>query len=133
MNEEDRYEALDMIIKVRSDGQSWFDIIHDMITEECEGDPESEENTCTCGMESMGGTTGTLDQCYRHLGIADDIVGPVSKVDLLRVLSGFEPVVPEDQAAYDRLYKEATWWDETLTRWAEESDEESDEISPHEL
>ena len=61
---EDRYEALEMIIKVREDGVSWFDYLFDVIAGECEGDPESEENTCTCGMESMGGCSGTLDQCY---------------------------------------------------------------------
>lgn len=123
---EDRYESIDMILKCRADGESWFDIIFDLITETCEGDPESEENTCTCGMESFGGSAGTLDQCYRHQGIADDLVGPVNKADLLRLLENFTPANEEDQKIYDRLYNECTWWDETLERWAAEEEEENE-------
>lgn len=124
---ENRYETLDMILKCRTDGQSWFDIISDLITESCEGDPEV-EGSCTCGLESMGGSSGTLDQCYRHCGIADDLVGPVNKADLLRVLENFITEDEEDQKIYDRLYNECTWWDETLERWAEEEDEEDNEL-----
>lgn len=125
---EDRYESLDMIIKVREDGVSWFDMIHDLITEHCQGDPESEENTCTCGLESMGGSTGTLDQCYRHQGIADDLVGPVNKEDLLLVLDFFArsshlKTLGEYEAA-KRLRNECTWWEDTQARWAEEEDED---------
>lgn len=123
---EDRYEAFEIIIKARPDGKSWFDIFFDLVTDECEGDPESEENTCTCGLESAGGTTGTLDQCYRAQGIADDIVGPVDKADLLRILSLVEPVLEEDQAAYDRLYKECTWWDDVQDSYEDENGEEDE-------
>lgn len=84
---EDRYEAFEIIIKAREDGQSWFDIFVDMVTETCEGgggdciltegemsgdanfDCNVHEHTeiisCTCGMESAGGMTGTLAQCYK--------------------------------------------------------------------
>lgn len=66
---EDRYEAFEIIIKAREDGVSWFDIFTDMITETCQGTTEPDEDGnyegCTCGMESAGGMTGTLDQCYR--------------------------------------------------------------------
>jgi hypothetical protein len=127
---EDRYETLDMIVKVRPDGQSWFDVISDLITENCEGDPEV-EGSCTCGLESMGGSSGTLDQCYRRQGIADDLVGPVDKTDLLRVLRAPAIITacsydPELLEVCSRLMKECTWWDETLERWAEEEEEEED-------
>lgn len=132
MSDEDRYEALDMIIKVREDGQTWFDIISDLITETCEGDPDSIENSCTCGLEAMGGTTGTLDQCYRHQGIADDIVGPVSKEDLLKVLRSPAIVLacasdPELEEAAARLMKECTWWDDIQASMDEDVVEWGDE------
>lgn len=128
---EDRYETVDFIVKARTDGTTWFDVIFDLITANCEGDPESEENTCTCGLESMGGSSGTLDQCYRHIGIADDLVGPVNKDDLLLILNTLNPNElnhsPEVIEAYKRLYKECTWWDETLERWANEEEEDGEE------
>lgn len=83
---EDRYEALELIIKVREDGVSWFDIITDLISEDCEGgggdciveDHNCDDNDgddceydevipCTCGLESAGGMTGTLSQCFKWL------------------------------------------------------------------
>jgi hypothetical protein len=127
-NNEDRYESIEMILKCRADGESWFDVLFDFITETCEGDPESEENTCTCGMQSFGGSGGTLDQCYRQQGIADDLVGPVNKADLLRALENFTPTNEEDQKIYDRLYNECTWWDATLERWAAEEIAEEEEL-----
>lgn len=60
----DRYEGIELIVKSRPDGESWFDLIFDFIAADCQGDPESEENTCTCGLESMGGSGGTLEQCF---------------------------------------------------------------------
>lgn len=62
--DQERYEAINIIIKARADGKPWFDVIFDMITEDCEGD---EEKPCTCGLESAGGSTGTLKQCYEWL------------------------------------------------------------------
>lgn len=115
---EDRYESLDMIIKVRPDGKSWFDIISDLVSEDCGVGTDPEENICTCGLESMGGTVGTLDQCYRHVGIADDLAGPVSKADLILILDFFArsshlKTLDEHEAA-KRLRTECTWWDEVL-------------------
>lgn len=124
---EDRYESLELIIKARDDGQSWFDVIIDMITENCEGDPESEENTCTCGLESAGGSSGTLDQCYRHVGIAEDLVGPIDKDDLMTLLNYINqcPSPPSIVwQAYKKLLNECTWWDDIQSDLAEEEDEE---------
>jgi hypothetical protein len=66
---EDRYENLEITVKCREDGQSWFEVIHDFITKDCQGTPYNEEtgedgDPCTCGLETMGGHEGTLDECY---------------------------------------------------------------------
>lgn len=61
---EPRYESLEIIVKVREDGQTWFDVLSNIIAKDCQGDPEDPEKPCTCGLESMGGMTGTLEQCY---------------------------------------------------------------------
>lgn len=70
--EEDRYEGIELILKSRADGISWFDVISDYITQDCdsvqlEDDEEGFEqwSPCSCGMEYMGGSGGTLDQCYK--------------------------------------------------------------------
>lgn len=80
--EEIRYEAITLIVKSRADGKPWFEIFEEMIAGDCEGgggdcimepgedsdcaDHDHEEIIqCTCGLESMGGMSGTLDQCYR--------------------------------------------------------------------
>lgn len=110
--EEPRYESFDIIIKAREDGGSWFDVFVDMVTENCEGDLETGDG-CTCGLESAGGTTGTLDQCYRYQGIAEDIVDRVNKADLLLVLDYLELTqYHNDDAVYEaagRLRKDCIW------------------------
>lgn len=98
---EDHYEGLELIVKSRQDGVSWFDIISDLITQDCEGgggdcivedgdesdcdDHDHEELLpCTCGLESMGGSGGTLEQCYAwktNLG-----GGGIQPIDVARVI-----------------------------------------------
>jgi len=70
---EEKFEHVDLIVKCRADGVAWFDVIHDYITQDCdsvrlEDDEEGFEQwtPCSCGMESMGGMSGTLQQCYDH-------------------------------------------------------------------
>lgn len=128
---EDRYEAISLIVKVRDDGENWFDIIADLISENCEGEPDDDTKPCTCGLESMGGCTGTLDQCFRHHGIADDLVGPVNKEDLLLILDFFArsshlKTLDEYEAA-KRLRKECTWWDDTLAEIGEYGEEDEED------
>jgi len=70
--DEERYEAIQLILRKRTDGKDWSDIIFDMVTADCEGtfsedDHENENHTCTCSLESMGGVGGTVDYCYRWL------------------------------------------------------------------
>lgn len=128
---EDRYEALELIVKCREDGESWFDIIQELISKDCQG---SEDDPCTCGLESLGGCSGTLDECYRWTGTADDLVDRVRKVDLLLVLDylrltqyDLNDAVSE---AAERLLKECTWWDDFKASWDEEEEEEEEAAFP---
>lgn len=90
----ERYEAITIVIKVPENGERPSDALHDWLTKDCQGeycrcdchsdydseDPEAAccdgpnkemclaaEKPCTCGMESMGATIGTLEECYRYL------------------------------------------------------------------
>lgn len=121
---EDRYEAIEMLIKSRSGEPSWFDIIFDYISQDCQG--SEEEGSCTCGMESMGSTSGTIDQCWKYLGIDDDKV-TVMKADLQKVLN-FVTLTGRSQPihvreAAERLSKEITWWDDILDSLPEDEEQ----------
>lgn len=130
--EEDRYEAFEIIIKARQDGQSWFDVFVDQVTETCEGglQPDGSEASCTCGMESAGGMTGTLDQCYKWTGIDDDKV-TVDKADLLKLLRNPYVIIaaqePDIAEVADRLMKECTSWDDFLASIEDYEDDEEDD------
>lgn len=89
--DEDRYENIHMLLKFPApDGSSWFDYLDEIISKDCQGaggdcinecgcdssfedcescsDCDNHDHTelfpCTCGLQSMGGTQGTLQQCY---------------------------------------------------------------------
>lgn len=88
--EEDRYEHIELIVKTRSDGESWFDVIHDFMTKDCdsvrlEDDAEGFEqwSTCQCGMEHMSGMGGTLKQCYDH---STDLGRGIQPIDVARAI-----------------------------------------------
>lgn len=85
--DEDRYEVLELIVKTRTreDGQTWFDIIHDFITQDCDSVEleDGEWSACSCGMESMGGMTGTLDQCFAW---STNVGQGLQPIDLARTL-----------------------------------------------
>lgn len=118
--EKDRYEALEIIVKSRLDGESWFDIISEVLIGDCQG---SETEPCTCGTESMTGSVGTLDQCWKHLGISEDIV-EVNTDDLRLILSNLDVsnVTPSVTEAVARLYEDLNWWNE----WSKDSNEEKE-------
>lgn len=80
--EEDRYETIHITLKSRSDGKAWFDVLFDYITENCEG-TDSDEDDCTCGMESMGGSGGTLEQCYAY---ETTVGGGLQPIDLAEAI-----------------------------------------------
>lgn len=89
MSEEDRYTHIDLIVKEPTDGPSWFDVIHELITQNCESVEleDGEWSECSCGMEHMGGSTGTLQQCYDHI---DNIDQGLKLIDLARALVALE-------------------------------------------
>lgn len=141
MDEEERYESLELIVKCCQDGEYWFDVISELISGNCEGgggecitddedsdcdDHEHEEILqCTCGLESMGGCVGTLEQCYDSQRISEKWA-TVQTEDLKDILRLVFPVIfdttaddtkwyntsPESRESYERLRKEAYWHDE---------------------
>ena len=115
---EDRYETLEMILKSREDGRSWFDVLLDYIAQDCHG---SETDLCTCSLQHMGGSGGTIEQCWKWLGVDDDKV-TVDKNDLLVVLAACERRKCLD--THGRLVKECTWWEDWLASHPEDEDKE---------
>lgn len=87
---EDVYEVFEILIKTRSDGQSWYDVIDEFISDSS-GETE-EDGVCTCGLVSMGGMSGTLDQCFawgttvghglKYIDLAEAIVALDSGEDI---------------------------------------------------
>lgn len=130
---EDRYEALNLIVKARSDGQSWFDVIHDYITESCEG-TDSDEDDCTCGMESMSGAVEqTLEQAYAYTTTVGSGLQPI---DLARAIidlaDGFEPDTPtlkviewaKKEIEFEEYFENREWETEDEEEEGPVSDEE---------
>lgn len=125
---EDRYEHIDMIIKTPApDGESWFDKLFDLITSYCNAE---EDDVCTCGLESMGGGGGTLEQCWDHARItekwaidvqADDLKWALTKIDYLNLSD-------EDTKKLNRLHDAAYWHDDFNERY---SNLEDDEMPTH--
>lgn len=96
---EDRYEHIELIVKSRPDGEDWFDVIHDYITKDCDSVPvrleDDEEGfeqwtPCHCGMESMSGMSGTLQQCYDHSTSLGQGVQPIDVARALVALSDYK-------------------------------------------
>lgn len=124
--DEDRYEHIDILIKAPTEGDSWFDRIFDLVTSFC-----SDEGECTCGMESMGGSSGTLDQCYDHMRISEKWVQDVRTDDLKLILfwmNEFGFPTAEVAEAYERLHKEAYWHDDFEERYSNLPDDEDEEF-----
>ncbi len=84
-NKEEKWEHFDIIVRRPAEGDSWFDRIFDLITEDCEEapDPTPEGWSCKCGLESMGGTQGTLQQCYDHI---ENVGHGLKLIDLARAI-----------------------------------------------
>lgn len=126
---DDRFEHLDMIIKSKPEGPSWFDILSDYISQDCQGsggdciieegdysDCDDHEHTelfpCTCGMESMGGTAGTLQQCY---DAAENVGHGLKLIDLARAIVALTDRsyntmgTHEEQLEAELVIKAITW------------------------
>lgn len=109
---ENRYEGIELILKSRTDGESWFDYLFDLLTVDCEGDPESEENTCTCGLEHMSGSGGTYDEVMAWTTTVGHKLQPI---DLARAIihltkHNFNSLgTHEEQIAADCVIKAIKW------------------------
>lgn len=129
---EDRYETFEFIIRERSreDGESWFDKVHDFLTENCEPvlDENGEAIDCTCGMISGGGFSGTLDGCYDHTRVSEKWA-TVTTEDLKRILLkvAYTGLDDEEREAFNRLKDEAYWHDNFQTWLDNLPDDEEDE------
>lgn len=126
----DRYETIRLILKERSDGRSWFDVIDEFISQDCEGgggecilaegedsDCDDHEHTelfpCTCGLETMGGSSGTLEQCFK----AETTVGHgLQPIDLAHAIANLYAGLEVDE----KILK----WAENEIRFEEEWDSE---------
>lgn len=142
---EDRYEQIELILKSRPDQAYWFDVISDYISQDCEGsggdciveednydsDCDDHEHTelfpCTCGMEYMGGTAGTLKQCYE----ASTRLGQgLQPIDVARVIDFFaDPqqskyVSPEDRLKVIKWAKSEIEFEESFENSVEQDDED---------
>lgn len=91
---EDKYELVEIIVRSRDDGVNWFEIFFDLISENCQGvrfDETGEEgDTCTCGLEYMGGTSGTLQQCYDSSTSVGQNLQPIDLARALVALSDYQ-------------------------------------------
>lgn len=127
---EDRYEHIDMIIKTPApDGESWFDKLFDLITSYCNAE---EDDVCTCGLESMGGSGGTLEQCWDHSRISEKWAIDVLADDLKYVLEHFERAnFKAEDEILERLRAAAYWHDDFEERYSNlDDDEEEFELDP---
>lgn len=123
---EERYEHIDILIKAPEGDDSWFDRISELIESYCS------EGECTCGLESMGGGAGTLDQCYDRMRLSEEWADSVKAADLkffLGLISSHFMLNEEEDEVFQRLYKAAYWHDE-FNEWLESinEDEEDDEL-----
>lgn len=128
---EDRYEHIDILVKLPAEGDSWFDRLHDLLTENCDSveDENGDWSPCSCGMESMGGSSGTLDQCYDYMRISEKWAQDVLTDDLKLLLfwaneNGFPTT--EVAEAYERLHKAAYWHDD-FNEWLDNIPDEDEE------
>lgn len=127
---EDRYEAIHLIIKSRPDGKAWFDVLFDLITEPCEG-TDSDEDDCTCGLASMGGSGGTLQQCYDYTTTVGHGLQPI---DLAKVILFLNRPLDADYVIPEIRNKVLDWAEKEVAfeayfenrEWENEEDEEED-------
>lgn len=125
MKEEPLYEGIEIVVRTPDGDETWYDRIHDLITATCDGESSADE--CPCGMQSMGGMTGTLERVYDWQRITENWA-TVKTADLKLILDAVKPEAPYREA-YERLRKEAYWHDE-VNEWLASlpEDEEPDDL-----
>ena len=128
---EERYETIHLIIRSRSteEGESWFDVISDFISGDCEAilDESGEQIDCTCGLLTMGGSGGTLEQCYDHDRTSEKWADSVEAEDLKMILKkvAYMGLNDEERAAFDRL-KDSAYWHENFQAWLDSIPDEEE-------
>lgn len=123
---EDHYEVIELVVRSREDGQTWFDIIFDLISEGCELNPT--ESGCSCGLESMGGSGGTLEQCYNW---SNGLAAGISPIMVARALVALS----NEQGDYDNVRKCLDWALKEIKceeyfenrKWGDEDEEDDEE------
>lgn len=123
MSEEEKFEVINITIKAPVDGESWFDRIMDFITADCQG---GDEGGCTCGLETMGGMTGTLEQCFDHERLTEKWAFDVEAADLKLALDRLSADTGMNDEVYDRLRKAAYWHDD-FNEWLANIPDEDEE------
>lgn len=124
---EGRYFTTEIMIK-ESPGHT-LDDLWNLIEEWL---PECSEDECTCGMVHMGGCSGTEEQCWKHLGQHESLA-LVKSADLKLALHRLAADEGMDDEAYERLRKEAYWYEDYDTWVASlpDDDEEKEfELDP---
>lgn len=128
---ESRYETIDIIVRAPEEGDSWFDRLFDLITKDCVERPEDADDDweCPCGLVSMGGSGGTLDQCYDHQRISEKWAFDVEAADLkffLSLVTSHFALNEEEDEIYQRLHKAAYWHDD-FNEWVNSLPDDEDE------
>lgn len=109
----DKYTSINFMFK--NTPHHNVDTVMDMLIDwlpQCNGKTDDEGNVlapCTCGMESLGGCSGSEEQCWKNQGIHKSI-SQVDTDDLKKILN-LVPWQIRGDKAYKRLYDEAYWWD----------------------
>lgn len=131
MSEEEKFEVINITIKAPVDGESWFDRVMDFITADCQG---GDEGGCTCGLETMGGMTGTLEQCFEHERLTEKWAFDVEAADLKMILDLVNPEALQFdlvKQAHERLRKAAYWHDDFNEWIANIPDDDEEEEETH--
>jgi hypothetical protein len=132
-DEEARYEIIELTVKAREDGESWFEVLHDYITQDCQGTPYDEEtdedgDPCTCGLEMMSSSGGTLEQCYAWSTSLGRGVQPIhvarALVHMHKKLSDASIGVSEDTYDIVKWAESEIEFEEKWDNWTPEEDEE---------
>lgn len=122
---EGRYFTIEVMIK-ESPGHTlddFWNIIEEWL-------PECRPDFCTCGLISMGGSSGTEEQCWKSLGFHESIA-QVQTDDLKLVVDYINQCPSPPSAVWQamkRLKKEA-YWNEEYDEWVASLPEEEEEIS----
>lgn len=125
-NKEPEYTAISFMFR-NSPGKN-VDTVMELLDDwlPCDHGDDNQEDTCY--LESMGGCSGTDEQCWKSLGFHESIA-QVNTDDLKKALLALQELDDFRGADwYERLRKEAYWYDEYDEWVASLPDDEEEEI-----